>query len=289
MKKTLLSLLLLTSLNYALPVYAKVMHFATDDMTVVDKDAVALSKRYTGEKVLLAYDIDNTLLAPIDNGSPAKNTDLMTTQWWDWQANLIATHSTSASRVATTFEQLIAINDTVLPLMNLVKIDAHLDQTLHNEQQILHNKVIAISSRDVMLYSASIHQLAAVNIDFSHSALGDASGIAGYITPPPFTRPIEYNRGVVVVSGQDKGETLKFLLHYYPAQPIKAIIFIDDTQANIDKVSAAFKDSALDVHVYLYTKEKARVDAFNADNKEHVSAQWREINAALKESFGLSI
>lgn len=289
MKKLILSVFVFTSLNYSLLAQATVSQYTTDDMAIPAQDAKILSERYSGEQVLIAYDIDNTLLAPLNNGSPAQNCDLMTTQWWDWQAQLISTNSSSSFRVANDMSQLTHINNTLLPLMHLATFDTHLEQALQLEQETLHNKVIAISARDVSLHAASISQLTATTIDFSSSALGDANGIAGYITSSPFTRAAQYNHGIFSLSGQDKGKALNYLIDYYSIQPIKAIIFIDDGKKNIANVSNAFQNASIEVHTYLYTKEDARVAAFNADDKTHVDAQWLTIKAALKDSFDMDL
>lgn len=275
------SLLSLTSMT----AHAQVVQQTTSSMTKISADVLNYAQKVGAENVLVAYDIDNTLLAPADGY------DLATTQWWDWQSDLIANHCSVTPNycVGQDISQLLKVNDIVLSLMQLNTIEQGDADFIAREQTEKMN-VIALTSRGYTVFSATDNQLKKNAIDMSLTSLGkatDPQGIAGYFTTAGFTRPMMYTNGIMLTNGQDKGKALQFLLHYYnKSNQIKVIVFVDDTPGNIAKVAAAFQDnSEMTVYTYLYTAEKDRYDAFMKNPKDKVNQQWLDVKQALEKSF----
>ena len=87
-----------------------------------------------------------------------------------------------------------------------------------------------------------------------------------------------------MTSGQDKGLMLRALLARGGRQ-FAAILFVDDSQANLDNVRRAFACTAVEVTTVLYARGRraAGIDAAQADGA------WKKLRGVLKEIFAKEV
>lgn len=288
------SLILLATLIFSFPIYAAQIisnEILSLDSVFTNANSLAEDPSIGTKNMLLAFDIDNTLLAPPEckNSLTTECRDLGSTQWWDWQSQLLNQSPDSPYLVAHDMAGLIQINNIIMPLMHMNKTEENIDTQIKIEQNAgIH--MIALTSRDVYLFPATESQLLKNNINLRESAFGSKQGIAGNFIPEGFTRPLIYNDGIMMTTGQDKGKSLQVLLSKYKTDRPKIIIFVDDVQQNIENVASAFEnDSTVQtVYTYYYRKEQQRVNEFNSSvwAKEFAKKQWHEIKNVLSYSFG---
>ncbi|MES2614830.1 MAG: DUF2608 domain-containing protein [Bdellovibrionota bacterium] len=249
----------------------------TSDMNDIIRRTHHEEKLTSSSHILMAFDIDNTLL------TTQPGFDLGTTQWWDWQNDLINNDKSSPFLVATNFNELIQINNFIIPLMQTKKIDENIDVQIKREQS--HGvKVIALTSRDTGLFPATEKQLVNNNINLKSEWSRELETQGPFVPPNfDFTRPLLYTNGIFMTTGQNKGIVLQYILNQFllvtKAQP-QVIIFIDDSQKNIDNVNAAFKNiNNIRLFTYRYSKEEERVNNFaNNKNQEKETAQKQWIS-----------
>ncbi len=209
--------------------------------------------------------------------------------WYEWQSGLVG--SGSRYSVAKTNDELLDIS-TLLFAMN------QMDYTEDDLAPILHKlsasgvRLLIETARGGSTLSATEMQLEKLKVPDSHytdflDMIKSNSLSMGTMNsaslPSPFTpcdlpgsREVTYRQGVMYVAGQNKGVMLECLLKYYerdnsgnPSLPIKNIVFIDDTQKNVDDVYNTFKDSTrYQVKALHYTAFDSHKEALTKEGKE---------------------
>ena len=89
---------------------------------------------------------------------------------------------------------------------------------------------------------------------------------------------MRYEDGVLLTSGQHKGEMNRALLDKTGTPMPAVIVMADDKMANLDDVLETFTPLPPSVNAWRYTREDANVAAFDADE---AAAQWEALKPAL--------
>ena len=217
-----------------------------------------ISRSGAAEQTLLVMDDDDTLtMMPCSQPeNPDKCQYLGGPAWSSWQQNLIGT--SSPYRVAASDEELFSITSVLFAMNFMAYSEPDLPAIL---QQLSSSGVrfVVETARGGGDISATENQLENLQItDASSSpflhlisahALQMPSGQSSLASPfipcaLNNARPVSYRQGVMYVAGQNKGEMLLCLLsRAEPVRPVKHIVFVDDTDANVKDVYAAFKDN----------------------------------------------
>jgi len=272
----ILTALVLVALTFAAPVDAKPHHrqprsipayISTTDLT--DPVQAALAAHAKGRRVMVVFDIDNTLLTmPQDLGSDT---------WFNWQRSL---DDTSTPQGQQAFADLIARNSTLLELSRMRPTQPD-TPALIARLQAAHIPVYALSARSTDLRGATEDALAAAGIDLSgapecgpplctrRGKLTDreiraaARRIGMKLPAQPFL-PVTVSDGVAMVTGADKGLILHLLLASLPDR-YDDVFFVDDTFQNVRNVQAAAPLIPARVHPYSYERFWPDAAAFMQD------------------------
>jgi hypothetical protein len=244
-----------------------VFHYQTDDLAEVADAALKQAAIHGSDRVLVVFDIDNTLLA-MEQG-------LGSDQWYYWQKELQAASPCDPAVVADRFAAQGALYfasamrptqpDAAEQLQRLQ--DAGLD-------------VIALTSRGSDYRLQTFRELRRADISFWPSALPPQRGFGKTFIPEGGTRPALYEDGVFLTAGQHKGDMLKALMDLTETAHPRVIVMADDKQENLDDVAETFRDLSFSTHLYRYTREDAAVAAFDATE---AARQWQELMPPLQQ------
>jgi hypothetical protein len=266
---------------------------ATDDFRDVASTVLDYAEEIGPRRVLLALDIDNTLLAM--NGA------LGSDQWFEWQRYLLDHEPASDDLVADSFEGLLEAQGTLFLLGRMHPPQRELPSIIRDLQSRgIHTLVL--TARGPEFRVATERELRRNGYDFDATALPvrkvprgaylpyvlddlEADGlsrrdaIALDLQPP---KPITYEGGIMMTAGQPKGAMLRTILHHADAD-IRAIVYADDHIRHVAYVFAAIAGRGREITGFHYTREEPRVKRFHYGDKADVVHRWRKLNRALEE------
>jgi len=199
---------------------------STDELQLVVELSIDLAAKYGGDRVLVALEIDNTLLTMEQENpcSPKPAPGLLEGQNVQPQASAIRPTQADAA------EQVRRMQDAGL-------------------------KVIVLSSREPECRLQAFEELNRNGFSFSSSAWPPQSGYPEAFIPEGGAHPVMYEEGVFLAAGQDKGLMLKALLDKAgDAYPV-LIIMVDPKRENLNAVMKVFSFSGTKVHAWRYTRE----------------------------------
>jgi hypothetical protein len=262
----------------------------TKDFADVAATVEGAIQKYGAEHVLLALDIDNTVMA-MDN-------DLGSDHWFEWQKYLLENEPSSRHLVARTFAGL-------LKAQGLLYDKGHMHPPQPEQPRLIAKlqkqgiAAILLTSRGPEFRAATERELKRCGYDFARTALPvpkapagtflaydpknpekdglSASEITLYKLPEP--TPVSYQDGLFMTAGQHKGIMLLTLLKDSP-RDIKAVIYVDDNLKHVGNVFSAATARNLDVSSFQYQHEDALVQRFNYSDKSAVDRRWKEISGA---------
>jgi len=282
----------------------------TDDFRIIKAKVDQMVEKYGHQRVLVVFDIDNTLLA--------MNQDLGSDQWYNWQSPKVKAvekrmkeekqneddlgTSYDPEVVAKTFPGLLKVQRTLFELSGMHPPQKDLPKIVGQIQQ-KNVRTILLTSRGPVNRSATERELKNNHYNFQHSTFeiqekrtdffpfdkerpyqhGLSPSIIAQLGSP---RKASFSKGIFMTAGQHKGYMLRTLIARDPNAPdYKAIVFADDHCKHSKNMLTAFKDSGIEIHAFQYTREKPNVDRFEASDKIEVIRQWDALNAQLKEIF----
>ncbi len=258
-------------------------------------DVVAAVERYIekygAEHVLLALDIDNTMMA-MDN-------DLGSDHWFEWQRYLLENEPDSPLLVAKTFEGLLKVQGILYNLTHM-----HPPQPEQPEMiAMLQDRGVAtilLTSRGPEFRKSTERELDRCGYQFAATALPvrgvpdgtylaydpakpekDGLTVAEIVTfKLSAPRPVSYSKGLFMTAGQHKGVMLLTLLKD-ATRDIKAVVYLDDNVRHVGNVFSAAVDRNLDIASFHYQHEDTRVQRFNYSDKKDVDSRWKAIKREM--------
>ncbi len=276
-KKLFLMIVLLALLNACAsapsPVADQNVLAETEDLAMVTDEALQLAGLFSPQRVLVVYDIDNTLLA-MEQG-------LGSDQWYYWQKALSEQDPCSPLLVGDRFKAQGALY--FASAMRPTQADAAWQVRRLQDAGLT---VIAVTSRGPEFSLQTFRELRRNGISFWPSALPPARGFPDLFMPEGGSRDTLYQDGVYLTAGQHKGDMLKALLKKTGAPAPAVVVLADDKAENLQAMMEAFQGSATSVHAWRYSREDDNVAALNT---QEATIQWNAARPALmtiEEVFG---
>ncbi|MBI9089182.1 MAG: DUF2608 domain-containing protein [Desulfobacterium sp.] len=266
------------------------------------------------QATLVVMDDDDTLtmMRCLNDVEPSSCQYLGGPAWYEWQSGLLG--SKSFYRVAKDQDELLKISALLFAMNKMDYTEDDIGSIL-NRLSDSGVRLLVETARSGSNLSATEMQLDDLKVpgssygsflDMIRSNSLFMRAMNSPSLPSPFTpcdipgsREVSYQQGVMYVAGQNKGIMLICLLSYYEndnsgntSLPIKNIVFIDDTQKNVDDVYNAFKNStryqvkalhytALDSHKQALTKPGKEGEMLQNKAKE----RWDAIHSTLSKQL----
>ena len=259
--------------------YAQVKNIVTGEYSAVSKIITEKETLYPSDKILLVFDIDNTLLT--------SGTRIGGDIWYQWQTDKLPLKPDDSQKVPCLYENTISMLYELSPMQ---LTEPQLPTMLKQWQQ--KHTAFALTSRAPDTLFPTLRELKRNGIDFSSSALRKKED-----TLPPFEkgklkRSWLYSQGVFFSSGQDKGVILDYMLDKM-GNKYDAIVFIDDGQANIHAMTKMFskdKWSSTDFTIIHYTRVedeliKQQGAVITTAQAEKMATDWKTLAGSLATLF----
>jgi hypothetical protein len=234
-----------------------------------------ITKQQKQGSTLLVFDIDNTLLKfKQDFGSPA---------WFDWQKDCVKAHKDC--RIVSNFNELIAISDLAIESQTMTLTEPKLNNELATLIQQNKDKMQAliVTARSPALRSVTLGSLQKQQLHFDQwSSCADPQRcIFSMIGNKQL--PALFDRGVVYSAGQKKGDLLKQVLLRLQLRP-RTIVFMDDSQHNLDQVAEAFKDEPVQLILMRYSGMDLETKDFlqSVDRQGRTLQYWQQMAMHLR-------
>ncbi len=243
----------------------------TDSLVDVVEDAQRLAKTHGTERVLVVFDIDNTLMA--------MEQELGSDQWYDWQRNLQLANPCDARLVS----DRLAVQGALFFISAMRPTQADASQLVQRLQDEGLN-VIALTSRGPEFRLATFRELRRNGYSFYQSAIGPGRGYPDVFVPQGGSRAARYEEGVFMTAGQHKGDMLHALLEKTGTPWPAVIVMVDDKEQNLRAVLETFEGTGTAVHAWRYSREDAAVSSFDRDKATEL---WLQIRPALKQILSM--
>lgn len=246
--------------------------FADVEQTIKSK-----TQEFGPSKVLVVVDIDNTLLTG--------ESDLGSDIWYQWQRGNLAVKPNSDQLVQCLFEDSINLLYELSP-MKLTEATLPKMVATWQDQGLT---VFALTSRSPRSRSATERELMRAGIDLSKHPL-NLAGQVPLILREFIPREMSYMQGIMMTSGMNKGVMLNYILEKMQRK-FDVIIFVDDSQNNIDNLYAEFKNvSNLDMTLFHYTQvEDQRLEEngqiLSQSQADTMAQQWNALNQLLNSIY----
>jgi hypothetical protein len=264
---------------------------ATADFADVAAAVRQYVEKYGAEHVLLALDIDNTIMA-MDN-------DLGSDHWFEWQNYLLKNEPNSPLLVGRTFDELLKAQGILYERTSMHPPQAE-QPAMVADLQKLGIATVLLTSRGPDFRLQTERELKRCKYDIAATALpvrGLPSGPFLAVDPQKpekdgitaaevvtfkllEPRPVSYQNGIFLTAGQHKGLMLATLLKDSPRE-IKAVVFLDDNVKHVGDLFSTAMDRGLDVASFHWRNQDTRVARFNYSDKRDVTARWKAIEREL--------
>lgn len=235
-----------------------------------------LNQQYKPENVLIVSDIDNTLLT--NNGGLGGDI------WYQWQRGKLAVKPSPEQTVSCLFEDVIGMLYELSPMaLTEPQVPGLIEQW-----QAQGNPIMLLTSRSPDYRSPTERELNNKGIDASLTALAP-SGEADVTYRELLAREMSYSRGIMMTTGMHKGDMLAWILTK-TGRAFDAIVFIDDSQHNIDNMHERWQHESVDMRVFHYTHVEAeRVETFgqvlSAEQANDLASDYAQLTQTLKAIF----
>jgi len=260
-----LYLFLLSGGLFATPI--EVISMKTVFSTVAEK-----IQEYGAKKVLLVFDIDNTLLTA--------NQDFSSYAWSSWQQKLIKNNRPNA--ITNDLNKFYKIENVLYTLGSMHPPEKIIPLAIKKIQN-LGTTVLALTSRGPAMRSATERELLKNNILLDSKNFH--AGFPGqYIPQRGKGRSVSFQRGIYMTAGQNKGEMLRDLL-LKTNQQYKVIIFVDDLRKHVEHMHDVFKSLGENIITFRYGKMDRDVLRFQLSDKRAVMHKWQQLLSVWKELF----
>lgn len=239
----------------------------TADLADVTADALALAEQIDKNRILMVFDIDNTIMA-MEQGLGAD-------QWYEWQKELANNDPCNTQNVGNRFAAQGAIY--FASAMRPTQDDAARQVKIIQESGI---PVIALTSRGPDYRLQTFRELRRNGFSFARSAIGPVGTDKLPFIPVENGRLSRYEDGIFMTAGQHKGQMLTALLQKTGTALPTVIVMADDKQKNLDAVKETFSELEVPVRAWRYTGEDGTVQNFDP---EQAATRWQAIEGALQQ------
>lgn len=239
----------------------------TNSLVYVVEDTENLVKAHGTKRILVVFDIDNTLMA-MEQG-------LGSDQWYDWQSKLQLSDPCDARLVS----DRLAVQGALYYISAMRPTQEDAAQLVRGLQES-GLKVIALTSRGPDFRLATFRELRRNSYSFYASAIGPERGYPEVFIPAGGTRNARYEDGVFLTAGQHKGEMLKALLEKTATPWPTVIVMVDDKERNLRAVMETFAGTGTSVHAWRYSREDGVVNSFDRDKATEL---WLQIRPTLRQ------
>lgn len=284
----------------------------TDSFREVQAESLRLGRKYGNDKVLLVFDVDNTLLA--------MRQDLGSDQWFAWQESLPATDPQSVGD----FPTLLRVQGLLFAVSSMRPTQPDQPEIVVQLQQAGFTTTLLTSrgfdfrdaTRRELLANGYNFRKSALRVSYKRMALTPRAGFAGPYCPYDVSqlgqsgisreeaekwlavrdsnpvqikkpRLVSYNEGLYMTAGQNKGVMLRMLLHKSgKVGKFKAIVFVDDHPRHTRRIREAFANQSVEIVTFRYSREDANVRRFEASRngeKRRAAQLWRRLKQTLDE------
>ena len=267
-------------------------HITTSDFSDVAQTISDAVETYGANKVLLAFDIDNTTLET--------EKDLGSEHWFLWQSKMITDGNFGDGAVARNISELLDVQSMIVHLSKMTSVEPRITRDLaqFGQQGV---KMLALTSRNIDVRDATEREMKRNEFPYARFAPGAIDGYAGTFKPYHLQHldkyglteadvtkfglkeasDVSYQKGIFLTAGQHKGVMLRTLLskihgHY------DAVIFVDDRLKHSEGMRAAFESEPELVTTIQYTHTAEKVAKFEASDKKSTKADWCEFARGLK-------
>jgi hypothetical protein len=266
---------------------------ATNDFADVAKAAERYIEKYGAEHVLMALDIDGTIMS--------MDSDLGTDHWFEWQNYLLKNEPHSPFLVSKTFPGL-------LHAQQILYERGHMHPTQRDQPKLIDQlqkrglNAILVTSREPEARAFAERELTRCGYDFATKALPvnelpngtylaydpahpeksglTAEELARFKLGSP--RPVSYANGIFMIAGQHKGIMLMTLLRR-SKRDIKAIVYVDDNVRHIGSVFTAAGAHGIEIAAFHYQHEDMRVQRFQYGDKNTINAAWQRADTRSRK------
>ena len=260
----------------------------------VEKKVTALGEKYGVKNVIVAFDIDCTLLTQADNFGGVI--------WYDWQSGLLKNDPDSPYLVSKDFGKMLYTQRMIMSFAKSYPTEADIPDIIRKLQKDGFT-MIALTARGPEGRDLTEAQLNAYDFNFENDSFSKgfpseylpyivndpekfgltAEDVTNFNLPPQ--RAVSYSNGIMMVSGQNKGIMLKTLIKK-TVKTFKAVVLVDDGKKNTDNMYNVYKGSDIDVNSYRYSFDDALKRQFEQSNKNNVIKQWIEFKTSIETIFG---
>lgn len=261
---------------------AKVTSLEAESFSQITTIVTEKSQQYGSKNTLIVFDIDNTLLT--------SNVDLGGDIWYQWQSQKLPVTPTREQIVPCLYEDAIGL---LYKLGTMKPTERQVPSLIIHWQQGGHD-VIALTARAPNVRPATERALTRHGIDFTPSAVGhegtNAPVYQNMLTLSDQTREMSYMKGIMMTTGLNKGEALKYLIKR-TGEDYRAIVFVDDSINNITNMTDSYKNiDKVDLTAIHYTYiEQQRIKQFGAlltqQQADSMATQWKELDQQLNDIF----
>ncbi len=238
----------------------------SDDLGAAVRRAGELAAEFGPARVLLAFDIDNTLLA--------MQTELGSDAWYDWQRELAAADPCDVRLVP----DRLAAQGALYHVGATRPTQDDLPGLLARAAAAGHPAMI-ITARGTDFRLSTFRELRRANLSFRDLSPGPRGGFAADLKLDGAVRPVRYEDGVLMLAGQDKGKMLLALYAHLGLAPPAAVVFADDKEDNIAAMAAALRAAGIGGTLYRYSREDPQRDAFRGNE---AALAWARLEPALR-------
>ncbi len=252
------------------------------DIAEVERAANELGDEVGRDKVLVAFDIDDTLLQNVG--------DLGSQSWFSWQAELIQ-KGESKGRVADSFAGLLEVDQLVKSFARMKLVQDDSPEIMQRIQSRGH-LTMAITSRGSMSVVPAARELLKSRITFANKQAGLLKRFQGEPFLPYKSyetqnlnglteeqtqkfklkkepTPIAWTMGILATAGQHKGAILRIVLGSEISK-IRGIVYVDDVPKYGMQLEEAFQGTAIKVRSLHYRRLEAKALAFKSSDKSEL-------------------
>ncbi len=257
-----------------------------------------LQARHPGARVLIAFDVDHTILRM----PPGR--DLGGEAWYDWQSEEMK--SGAPDKMAAGVDELLALQGALFFLFPMRATDPGLKDVLAGLEKDGY-PMIVLTSRGSEFRFATERDIAAAGFPFERTGLVLAPGrfwtyvpydlgnpeASGFLTKDEVREfelkeamPVSYRKGLLLTAGQHKGIMLRSLLHR-ATEKIGAILYIDNKESQLKRVVKAFAGRGIEVRPVRYVGLDAEDASFKKDERRLDRAwfQWDDLMRFVRRLF----